>query len=459
MTETRAYARHYKRGTDLYTAGHYNEALTALKKVLVCQPDYPDVYFLIARIYSELERYEDAISMFEKVIGILPNDVETHWLYGRTLIKSGHEKKGIKILNHTLKLNPRDPRARIELARYYINQLNYKKALATVGAGIKANPEYAPFHCLGGDILRLQKKYPKAQKFYEACLELDPRSDVGKRGFNTVTRAIESGNSASIEFGPEDEAKEDMVEAASLFSNGQYDLAIVRLLDLKDRPGMERDASMLLGLAFVQKGLFKRAHDVFYAFTKDHSPDIMVLFNLGLTCNRMGRYEEAIGYLAEALERDDSFEEALIEMGTACLMTNQKAHAREYFVQALKIDRGNPRPYVYLAWMAYDMDDRVKVKEFINRAEACVVDCPEIPLFKGFLAIQKSKFDQAEKLLRQSLASMPDNFEALKQLGRVYLELNDPKAALDAFRRASTLNPSDEQCRQMLKELTSKVSA
>ncbi len=457
MTEPCAYAKHYSRGVGLYAAGHYGEALTALKKVLIFEPNYPDVYFLIARIYTELERYGDAVSMFEKVTALLPNDIEVSWLFGKTLLKSGNEKKGIKTLNKTLKLNPKDPRSRTELAKHYLDQNNFSKALSTVDTGIKANPECAPLHCLGGDILRMQKKFPKAQQYYEACLELDPQSQAGKRGFNAVMRAIESGNADAVDFSPEEDAKAEMVEAATLFSNGDYDLAIVRLLDLKDRHGVERDASMLLGMAFVQKGLYKRAHDVFCSFIQDHSPDIMVLYNLGLTCNRMGLYEDAISYLAEALERDDSFEEALIEMGIACLMTDQIVHACDYFINALKIERDNPRPYVYLAQISFEKNEEDKALELLKRAEACETESLEISFFKGYMAIKQEEYDRAKTFLQQCLDHTPDHFEALKLIGRAHIELGNSTAALEAFRDATALNPSDIECRERMKKLSFKT--
>ena len=80
----------------------------------------------------------------------------------------------------------------------------------------------------------------------------------------------------------------------------------------------------------------------------------------------MGLYKDAIPYLNDALQQDEEYQEALIEMGVAHQMLNHFSRAREYFVRALKVDRVDPRPYAHLARPAYDRGNRSKVAEFLN---------------------------------------------------------------------------------------------
>ncbi len=455
MADITAYTQYYSKGVELFDAGHYGEALNNFKKVLVLQPEFPDAYFKIACVYGELEHFADAFSMFDKVQNLLPNDLEIHFTYGKTLLKAGQDKKGIKMLNKALKMNSRDPRARMEIARYYMHNEKLRKALSTVESGIKANPDYAPFYAFAGDILRRQNKLPKAQSYYEQCLEIDPDQETAKRGFNSVIRAMENNSTGKV-LSPEEEAKEDMLEAAGLYAEGRYDEVIIRLLDLKERSGVELEASMLLGLAFVRKGLYKRAHDALLTFAKEHSADILVLYNLGLAANRMGRYDNAIEYLNDALAMDKDFEEALIEMGIACQMTGDMAAAQRFFLRALKINRRDPRPYAYLARMAYDKNEKDKVDEFLKRAQSCSADHPSIQFMKGYAAIVENEYELAVELLISCLEQAPDHFEALKLLGRARLELHDFEGVKESYQAAAALNPSDSECREVLNELAAQ---
>lgn len=452
-----AFVQHYKSGLNFYSSGHYDQALVALKKALVEQPDFPDVYFLIARIYDDMERHADALSMYEKIMGLLPNDLEVLCSFGRTLLKTGDERKGEKMFRKALKLNVRDVKARSELVRLLQRQQHLGKALRIAEQGIKAMPDYAPFYCMAGDILRKQNKLSKAQDYYEQCLELDSSQEAAKRGIDAVMRGLESNGVDAKQRTPKQEAREEMVEAANLFSAGDFDQAILRLMDIKDMPGVEREATLLLGFAFARKGLYKRAHDVFVSYLSRHDPDIRVLYNLGKALNRMGRYEEAFAHLHDALAIDSEYEEALVEMGIACQMTSRHNDARECFVRALKMDRENPRPYAYLALLAHEYNDAKKVKEFLKRANASDPDCPEIALVRGAIAVRDCEYETAIEPLQACLEKEPDHFEALKLLGFIRAQLEDYDGAYDCYRAAVTLNPMDNECSQVLEELSGRI--
>ncbi len=453
MADPTAAASYYRQGAELYRAGHYGDALTTLKKVLLIDPDFPDVYFLIARIYTELNRMADALSMFEKVVPFLPNDQEVRWAYGRALQQAGEGKKAVQVWQKALRLNPQDTRIRTDLIRHYIRADQPRKALALAKAGIAARPGHAPFYALAGDILRRWKKYLKAKTYYEECLEADPGSEMGKRGFNLVMRALEGENPDAGEPGPEEEARMAMHEAAGLYAAGRYDLAIILLLDLKEIPAVAREASLMLGMAFARRGLYKRAHDVLVAFTREHAPDILAWYNLGLACNRTGLYEEAVEYLAQALVLDHEFEEGLVEMGYACLMAGAYAEAQDYFTRALKIRRRQGRPFAHLARMAFDQGENAKAAALIKQARAVEPDCPEIAVYFGYKALVEGDYPSAAHFLQECLNRIPDHFEALKLLGRAKLELHDLAGGLACYQAAALLNPSDGECRQVLHEL------
>ncbi|NPU98674.1 MAG: tetratricopeptide repeat protein [Candidatus Omnitrophica bacterium] len=453
MADLTASSLYYRQGADLFHAGHYREALTTLKKVLLLDPSFPDAYFLVARIYTEWHRWPDALSMFEKVVALLPNDQEVRWAYGRALLLAGEGKKAVKVFHQALRMNPYNPRIRTELIRHYLRINQPRKALALAKAGIAAQPGHAPFYALAGDILLRKKKYLKAKAYYEECLEIDPGLEAGKRGFNRIMRILEGETTGFSGFSPDEEASLAMREAAERFAAGQYERTIDLLLDLKDNPMVAREASLMLGMAYARQGLYKRAHDVLLAFTRDHTPDILAWYNLGLACNRTGRYEEARQHLAQALAMDPEFEEGLVEIGYACLMAGYGAEALDYFTRALKIHRNQGQPYACLARMAFDQGDNAKAGALIKQAQAVEPECPEIAVYWGYQALVERRFQEAARHLQVCLDRMPDHFEALKLLGRAHLELHEITRGLACYRAAALLNPSDAECCQVLHEL------
>ncbi|MGI6454909.1 MAG: tetratricopeptide repeat protein [bacterium] len=453
MPQPNSYAQHYRNGVSFYAAGHYEEALLSLKKSLLFQPDFPDVYFLIARIHTELNHYPDAISIYKKIVSLCPNDLEIQREYAKLLLLSGNDKQGKQILHRIIKKNPRDLAAWSELIRFYIKTNQLRKALSTADAGIRALPDQPQFYSLAGEILLRQNRLTKAQKYYEQALEIDSHHESAKRGINLVIRSQEQGQLIN-QRSEEDEVREEMVLAAGLFARGHYDEAIHRLLDLKNRDFVKREATIILGMAFARKGLYKRAYDVFRSFLTDHTPDIQVLYHLGLCRNRMGLYKDAIPYLNDALQQDEEYQEALIEMGVAHQMLNHFSQAREYFVRALKVDRVDPRPYAHLARLAYDRGNRSKVAEFFKHAQTLDPKCPEIEFVRGYIAIHERKFDDALHAIHKYLEICPDHFEALKLLGYTYLHLEDYTSARTCLQAAVSLNPSSQECKNQLEEIS-----
>lgn len=459
VTANSTYISLFQQGMAFYTAGHYEQALDAIKRSIVLQPDYTDAYDQIAKIYSELREYEEAVSMYEKLVELLPNDLEIRCSLGKTLIKAGQEKRGVKVLKRVLRMNPYFSDARLELIRYHIKNKHYCRANTLIIKGMRLLPDYAPFYCMAGDLARHKNRLEKAQDYYEQSMDLDPNYDPAKRGLNAVVRAMENPGGAYTEKTEEDEAREDLVAAASLYRSGEIDQAILRLMDIKETPSVARDASVLLGLSFVKKGLFKRARDVLHGFVQEHEPDVMVLYNLGLTANRMGRYDEAIDFLAQALEIDEEYVEALIEMGIACLMTQEYSAAKDLFVRAIRLDKDNPRSYAYLARIAFDKGDRAKTAEFLKKAKTVDSNNIDINLNLGYIAVKNGKYDDALGNLKKCLGLLPDHFEAHKLMGQAKLEKGDREGAELAYQAAVNLNPSDQHCTKMIQKLNSLTTA
>lgn len=459
MTIPLDYLDYYQKGLESYRGGHYEQALISLKKSLLLQPDFPDPYFAIARVYTELRRHGDAVSIYEKLCDLLPNDLEVRCSLASELLKCGSERKAVWLLKKILRLNPNDTAARTVLLRHYLDTGKLRRALRAAKRGIKVLPEHVPFHYMAGETCLRMQKLDKAQEFYERCLDLNPNHEPAKRGLNAVIRALEEPGGGPVRRSPEDEARGELIEAATLYRAGDYDRAIDILRRLLDRPGAERDAAMLLGHSFVKKGLFKRARDVLVQFASSHEPDIMVLYNLGLASNRMGRYAEAMDYLEQTLTMDEEFTEALTEMGIACMMTGEPALARDFLVRAVKTGKTNPRPYAYLGRLAYNAGDRDKAVQFLRKAKALEPECIDIALNLGYIALRNGQYRDAAKHLEECLKRSPDHFEAHKLNGLARMNMESHALALESFRSALTLNPSDEDSLTHSDNLTAQLTA
>lgn len=90
------------------------EAITALEKKLADNPDSPEGWYLLARSYSEQERYSDAAAAFDKLTRLVPNDAQL-WADYADVLAMLHEQSlagsPTKLLNKALELDPNNGKA------------------------------------------------------------------------------------------------------------------------------------------------------------------------------------------------------------------------------------------------------------------------------------------------------------------------------------------------------------
>jgi tetratricopeptide (TPR) repeat protein len=130
-------------------------------------------YFHLGRCLLREEEYADATEEFGKAISISPDFVEAY--LGLSLAHNllGEFDKAIIVLEHAIKLKPQDPNLYYHLGitcEYGVQEgsgvLYFKKALELSQENVYANFE------LGNYYLRV-KKYSKAIKYFQDCLDTD----------------------------------------------------------------------------------------------------------------------------------------------------------------------------------------------------------------------------------------------------------------------------------------------
>ncbi|MBY0545891.1 MAG: tetratricopeptide repeat protein [Candidatus Obscuribacterales bacterium] len=74
-------------------------------------------------------------------------------------------------------------------------------------------------------------------------------------------------------------------------------------------------------------------------------------------------------------------------------------------------------------------------------------------------AYQNGRFEQAERLFKKALSLDPKSVDAYYNLGVLSESRGDLKGALEAYRKASAINPGDRSLVQAVSEVTDKIRA
>jgi len=130
-------------------------ALKALEEKVAAKPDDPESLWMLARSYSELERFSDAVKVFDKLTQLVPNEAQLWADYADVMaMASGRTLVGrpTQLLDKALLIDP-----------------NNLKALALSGSAAMERGEY-----------------PVALRHWEKLLKMLPKGDVN-------AKIIESG--------------------------------------------------------------------------------------------------------------------------------------------------------------------------------------------------------------------------------------------------------------------------
>ena len=81
----------YEKALDLFGAGKFHEAETALLGLIKTDPSYADAYEALGRVYYKLDRLDDAIQWMIKLSELRPDYAMAH-----TNLSVFYMKKGLK---------------------------------------------------------------------------------------------------------------------------------------------------------------------------------------------------------------------------------------------------------------------------------------------------------------------------------------------------------------------------
>ncbi|MGI0021549.1 MAG: tetratricopeptide repeat protein [Nitrososphaeraceae archaeon] len=96
------------RGSELFDAANYEEAITYYDKALSIDPSNLDALFSKGLSLDNLGRLDEAISYYDKVIEIDPTDIDALYNKGLALDNLGRPDEAISYYNKVLNIDPND---------------------------------------------------------------------------------------------------------------------------------------------------------------------------------------------------------------------------------------------------------------------------------------------------------------------------------------------------------------
>ena len=212
---------------------------------------------------------------------------------------------------------------------------------------------------------------------------------------------------------------------------------------------LENDA-LALGLQQHQAGHFEQAREIYrQALAADpHNPDVLNL--LGAVCINLQQWDEAAGYLAEALRLHPAHFAALDNQGVLMAKQQRFAEATESFERALAISPQQAHTQLNLANALSRKGDLVGAIVAFQRAVMLAPDSLRAHTELAQALVQKNRFAEAVHHLREVVRLKPLDPKSHFELAAMLALCGQSDQAIASYRDVLRLKPdSAEACVNM----------
>ncbi|NIR31065.1 MAG: tetratricopeptide repeat protein [Gammaproteobacteria bacterium] len=329
------------RARVLHQQGHTVEGLRALEQAVQDHPDDQPLRMTYARMLVDAKRYDDARAQFERLAQDAPDDPDVRFALGLLLLQTNHMEQAREQFEHLLALGERT-----RTAHYYLGQIaeslkDYDEALAhyervdggqhytdaqirvAVVLGEQGEVSVAREH-----LRSLQRRSVKeAVRLYQAEAEI-----LSKHG--DQESALTVYNEALTKY-PDDT---DLLYGRAMLAEKLDRLELLerdlrRILEIEPN---NADALNALGYTLADRtDRYQEAMELIKRALEIKPDNHYILDSMGWVLYRMGRHEDALEYLRQAMSLNYDPEIAA-HLGEVLWVTGDKKGAREVWDTALE---------------------------------------------------------------------------------------------------------------------------
>jgi Tfp pilus assembly protein PilF len=167
-------------------------AFFCFEKARSFAPYHFDIYFHLGQTSDQLKDYERAVQAYQRCIALHPYFIEAKNNLGAVYIKLGLIDEAIEEFKGSIEINPYHPGLHNNLGYLYGKRNLLEKAVEEYHKTLELDPENAEVHKnLGLLYFYKLKDYPKAQRYWERYLVLnptDPQNDSIKNKIEEIKK-------------------------------------------------------------------------------------------------------------------------------------------------------------------------------------------------------------------------------------------------------------------------------
>jgi len=235
--------------------------------------------------------------------------------------------------------------------------------------------------------------------------------------------------------------EEELRQLVGLFQRGEFQAGEARALALIQQDSQLGAGWKLLG-AFRQKlGDLKGALQAKQAAAALLPDDMEALFNLGLSYEKLGFWQEAESCYRRLEQHDPTDFEVLNNLGNALWKQHKLPEAAAYYRRAIAIRPKLAEAYLNLGNLLAEAGDRVEEETHWRRAIQALPDQVEAYRGLGKVLVRLGRMEEAETAYRSALKNKDEDHEFYFHLALAMSEMGRHDEAIAAYKKALEFKP------------------
>ncbi len=278
---------HLSLGMVYSNTGKNSQAITELKKALELAPNSDEAYRNLGDAYSRSGQSADAIAAYEKAISANAYNWMNHISLGKAYLDIGDSAKALPEFQKVTEIAPDNPVGFHDIGGLYLRDGKYSESIPQFQKALTLAQDADTYSNLGTAYFWL-KNYDQATKMYEKAVEMRPTDEVLLGNLGDSYRWSGHSEQAAAAYG----------KAISL-----------AFQELQVNP---RSAGSMsdLGLLYAKKGDAANAVQYTNQARAIKPDDVQLMYSEAQVKTLIGKPEEALKALKQALEKGYSAQEA-----------------------------------------------------------------------------------------------------------------------------------------------------
>ena len=399
------------------------QALAALEKAKVANPDYLTPYFNIASYHASQSEYDKAIAEYQQVVAKDSHNIRALLGIAALYNVQGKEADLDKMYKQIEATGTEQ--GFVAAARYQLKKKDLAETLAIVDRGLEAHNASTPLLELKGGLHLQKKQLDEAESTYTKLSGLSP----------------ERGNSLLVRF---------------YLSTGQTDKA-EQLISVVLSSDADKEYPYLLssGLLRSQKDLTGASDVLQQGIATVKNPQRLQM-QLGRIYEQNGQFQQAEQLYQRITDNAPRFSPAYTSLGFIKERSGNKGEALDYYKKALKYDRKNVPALNNLAYLL--ADNFGEDKEALNYAMSAYRLQPNDPRIMdtlGYILVKNKRAKDAVNLLEKANELLPEVPAVMLHLSMARIQVGDNATARDLLNKVITDGTASEIeiARKLLKTL------